>query len=285
MIIKPLTNTPIEQIHEAFLAAFSDYEEPVMFSVQQLKHMIERRGYEPDISYGAFENENLVGFTLNGLGEWNGRLTAYDTGTGIQKEYRSKGIATQIFEASLPVLKEKQIDQYLLEVIQINTSAVDLYKKLGFKISRTFDYYVASKKDFPEFKSKPGPGLTIKEIQTPDWQFLKTFWDMIPSWQNSIYAVERKKDCFKIFTICDGNTIVGYGIIEPATGDIPHLAISKSCRRNGYGTALLFHLIDQLDQDPFKLINIDSTLDTFKAFTKNLNLPPGHGQFEMMLTL
>ena len=42
MIIKPLTNTPIEQIHEAFLAAFSDYAEPVTFGVKQLKHMIER---------------------------------------------------------------------------------------------------------------------------------------------------------------------------------------------------------------------------------------------------
>lgn len=46
MIIKPLTNTPIEQIHEAFLAAFSDYAEPVTFGAQQLKHMTERRGYD-----------------------------------------------------------------------------------------------------------------------------------------------------------------------------------------------------------------------------------------------
>ncbi len=285
MIIKPLTDTTIDQIHEAFLAAFSDYAEPVTFGVEQLKHMIERRGYIPEISFGAFEEDTLVGFTLNGLGEWNGKLTAYDTGTGVQKKFRNKGIATQIFEASLPVLNEKQIEQYLLEVIQINTSAIDLYKKLGFKISRTFDYYVAGKSDLVAPKSELASTLKIKEIQTPDWDLLKGFWDMIPSWQNSIDAIERKRDYFKFFAICEGNTIIGYGIIEPTTGDIPHLAIGKAHRKKGYGRALFFHLLNQLDQEQFKLINIDSTLENFKAFTGHLNLIPGHGQFEMTLPL
>ncbi len=285
MIIKPLTDTTIEQIHEAFLEAFSDYAEPVTFSVEQLKHMIERRGYQADISFGAFEKGTLVGFTLNGLGEWNSVLTAYDTGTGVHKKYRSKGIATQIFEASLPALKEKHIKQYLLEVIQVNASAIDLYKKLGFNISRTFDYYVANKSDLVVPKSEFVSTISINKIQKPDWDFLKTFWDMAPSWQNSIDAIERKRDCFKIYTICKGNTIIGYGIIEPTTGDIPHLAICKAHRQNGYGTALFFHILNQIDQDQFKLININSTLKNFKAFTRHLNLTPGHGQFEMILTI
>ncbi len=285
MIIKPLTSTPVDQIHEAFLLAFSDYAEPVTFNIDQLRHMIERRGYDPDISFGAFDDNHLVGFTLNGLGEWKGLLTAYDTGTGVQKKYRSKGIATQIFEASLRVFKEKRIKQYLLEVIQINTSAIELYKKLGFKISRTFDYYVANKDGLAEINSELPAGLKIKEVKTPDWDHLKTFWDMTPSWQNSIDSIERKRDYFKIFTIYEGNHNIGYGIVEPSTGDVPHLAINKPHRQKGYGTALFFHLLNQLDQDHFKIINIDSTLENFKTFASHLNLTPGHGQFEMTLPL
>jgi len=80
--IKTLTGISIEQIHEAFTKAFADYVEPFDLTYEQLKYMIERRGYNPDISLGAFNENELVAFTLNGIGEWNGELTAYDTGTG-----------------------------------------------------------------------------------------------------------------------------------------------------------------------------------------------------------
>ena len=84
--------------------------------------MIERRGFNLDLSFGAFNKDQLVGFTLNGIGDWNGKLTAYDTGTGIIKEFRKKGVATKLFNESLPTLRENNISQYLLEVIRTNTS-------------------------------------------------------------------------------------------------------------------------------------------------------------------
>ena len=40
------------------------------------------------------------------------------------------------FQHSFPVFKEAGVKQYLLEVIQHNTRAVDLYKKMGFEITR-----------------------------------------------------------------------------------------------------------------------------------------------------
>jgi GNAT superfamily N-acetyltransferase len=72
--------------------------------------------------FAAFDSNEIVSFTLNGIGNFNGIPTAYDTGT--LKEYRGKGLATQIFEYSIPYLKEMNIQQYLLEVLQHNTKAV-----------------------------------------------------------------------------------------------------------------------------------------------------------------
>ena len=44
--------------------------------------MWKRRGFNPDLSFAAFEKNDIVAFTLNGVGNFNGRKMAYDTGTG-----------------------------------------------------------------------------------------------------------------------------------------------------------------------------------------------------------
>lgn len=283
--IKQLSDISFEVIYEAFVNAFADYVEPFNLTFQQLKYMIERRGCNLNLSFGAFSGDELVGFTLNGIGDWNGNLTAYDTGTGIIKEFRKKGIATKILNESLPVLREHNISQYLLEVIRSNTSAFELYKKAGFKVSREFDYY-SSTKDKLQIKANIlNKKFSIKEIVNPNWDLLKTFWDFAPSWQNSIDSINRKRDYFYIMGIFEKNTIVGYGIIEKTTGDIPQLGIANKSRKKGLATALVRHLIEVSEGDEIKIINTDATYGPFKKFAESINLPPGFGQYEMKLEL
>lgn len=50
--------------------------------------MLIRRGYESRLSFAAFADGEIVAFTLNGVGQFNGIPTAYDTGTGTVKDYR-----------------------------------------------------------------------------------------------------------------------------------------------------------------------------------------------------
>ena len=283
--IRPLTNTGIEEIHEAFVKAFSDYVEPFRLTLPQLKHMIERRGYTAKLSFGAFSSDELVGFTLNGIGDWNGKLTAYDTGTGIVKEFRKKGIASKMFNESLPFLRKHKISQYLLEVIRSNTAAFDLYKKAGFKVSREFDYYISTKAKIQIKTGGLNKGFSIKEISNPDWDLLKTFWDFEPSWQNSIDSINRKRNYFAISGIYDHDDLVGYGIVEATTGDIPQLAISPEYRKIGLATALIRHLIELSEADEIKIINIDANHEPFKKFAQSISLEPGFGQYEMILEL
>ena len=236
--IKPLTNTSIESIHQAFQKAFADYQEPFDMTVPQLQYMIERRGFAPKLSFGAFDDKELVGFTLNGVGLWNNQLTAYDTGTGIVKDYRKQGIATHIFDESLPVLKQHKVNQYLLEVIKTNTKAYELYKKAGFEVLREFDYFV-SPIGKVKFEAKNlGAEFLFLELENPQWELFSTFRDFAPSWQNSSDSIQRKQSFFKILGIFNEENLIGYGIIEPHTGDIPQFAIAKNFRRKGLGTAL-----------------------------------------------
>lgn len=283
--INTLESTPFKIIHEAAANAFSDYVEEFELTTEELKHMIERRGCDLSLSFGAFDNEKLVGFTLNGIGEWNGIRTAYDTGTGVIKDYRKQGIATKIFNESLPVLSKNNIEQYLLEVIKTNTGAFDLYKKAGFKVVREFDYFSIDKDKFEIKKNDDNLNAEIVKTEKPDWEVYKTFWEFIPSWQNSIDSIKRKIEHFRILEAHINNELAGYGIIETQTGDIPLLAISEKFRRKGIGTKIFYELQSHNVAKEIRVTNSAADYKPFKKFADNLGLPAGFGQYEMILKL
>jgi len=140
MEIKSLEKTNFETIAKACIQAFADYE--IQLNAEELEIMWKRRGFNPDLSFAAFEGENIVAYTLNGIGYFNGIKMAYDTGTATLKEYRGQGLATKIFEYSIPRLKAANINHYLLEVLQHNTKAVSVYRKIGFEVTREFNYFI-----------------------------------------------------------------------------------------------------------------------------------------------
>jgi hypothetical protein len=84
--IRTLTGTSTDSLFTAWAEAFRDYE-PTR-NKPQLNKMLHRRGYVPELSFGAFDGDQLVGFTLNGLGPFEGKRTVYDTGTGTIPAYR-----------------------------------------------------------------------------------------------------------------------------------------------------------------------------------------------------
>ena len=58
------------------------------------------------------------------------------------KDYRGRGIATQLFDALLKELKEQGIAKVFLEVEHDNAPAIALYEKSGFtKYGHRRDYY------------------------------------------------------------------------------------------------------------------------------------------------
>ncbi len=283
--IDQLGDVTFETIHEAFRKAFADYVEPFSLSLEQLQYMLERRGCDLNLSFGAFYQDKLLGFILNGVGEWNGIRTAYDTGTGTIKEFRKKGIATRIFNDSLNILRDNQIEQYLLEVIKTNSSAVELYRKAGFEVSREFDYYVSPKSEIKFRKYRLNNEYQVVKLEDPDWGLFASFWDFQPSWQNSMDSINRKIDHFTFLGLVNDHNIIGYGTIEKHTGDIPQIAIKKSYRGKGLATTLVKKLIWQSNSDEIKIINAAADYEPFKRFAKSINLEPGHGQYEMVLAL
>ncbi len=284
--INPLSNISLKEIYYTFAEAFSDYQVKFDMSFDDFSFMMNRRGMNRDLSFGAFENERLLGFTLNGIGSWNGLLTAYDTGTGIIPDYRKQGLVKRIFRESLPVLRQNNIKQYLLEVLKQNIAACELYKNQGFEVSREFDYYVFNKNDINKSAFAKCPdNIRIEETDELDWDKAIYFCNFEPSWQNNQEAVERSYDSYFKVTAYKNEEFVGFGFLQKSNGDIPQIAVNKNFRRKGIGSVIFRKLIAANQSDNFQLINIESTDIGMKKFLEKFDIFPSGGQFEMILDL
>ena len=281
--IRSLEKISNEVLFEAFQEAFKDYE--LQLSQPELEKMLHRRGFTPHLSFGAFSGEKLVSFTFNGTGNFNDIPTAYDTGTGTIEEYRGKGLAGRIFEYSIPHLKAAGISQYLLEVLQHNSKAVSLYRRLGFEVSREFNYFtqVTSMLRLPSISEESG--YRILPAKLSDKVRMSMFWDHPPSWQNSFDAVERACEDFRILGAYEDNTLVGYCIFEPGSGDITQIAVEKGYRRKGIASLLLLEAIKLNRHDSVKAINYQTNQSDFSHLMECFGISKRGQQFEMIKRL
>lgn len=278
-----LENIGIEKLHETFLNAFSDYQVKMDLPILKFQYMLQRRGYVAKASIRAFNDETLVGFVLNGVRNWDGKLTAYDTGTGVIETYRKQGITSNMLLNVRQLFKEMGVEQYLLEVIQSNTSALQLYKKQGFKILRDFECFHLD-------KNKYNPITTYKvehvnTINSNDWRELTEFWDFVPSWQNSIDSINVVSDAFIYSIVRLDDNIVGYGVIDKKTGDIAQIAVNKNYRRKGIARSILTDLMKNTESYNINVINVDGESRSMKDFLLKLGFECGVSQYEMILKL
>src|SRR5687768_13593361 len=160
-------------LYDCFIEAFSDYQVDMQMSREQFEQRIARDGVRLEISAGAFDNEKMIGFYMNGNGLWQQKQTAYDAGTGVIPGYRGGGVAKELFAFMVPRLKEVGIEQYLLEVLTENDRAVALYRKLGFVETRTLAVLRSSE---PVTRFSELPGVSIRQVEEADWKLFESFW-------------------------------------------------------------------------------------------------------------
>ncbi|WFA09040.1 GNAT family N-acetyltransferase [Tissierella sp. Yu-01] len=281
---KTLEEINIETLHAAFVQAFLDYQVEINLPLWKFNNMLQRRGYSPELSVGAFKDSELIGFVLNGIRNWRGKTTIYDCGTGVIPEYRKQGITSNMFKEVLRHLQSNNIEHYLLEVIQSNEPAVNLYEKQGFLITRTFSCFRIEKDHIRNgsISSIKYKSCNIEEI---NWKLFKSFWDFEPSWQNSIESIIAVSNSFEAVTAQIGEDIIGYGIIDKITGDIPQLAVHIKYRRQGIGANIFKKLIEYTESQNISFINIENKCLNIIEFLHNLGFENFIDQYEMILNI
>lgn len=282
-VYKTLESISIETLHKTFLNAFSDYQVKLELPLEKFEQMLKRSGYDRKACIGAFENDELIGFILNGIRKWNGRVTAYDTGTAVIEMYRKKGITSNMFQNARELFKEMRVEQYLLEVIQTNTSAVELYKKQGFKILRDLECFYLDKSKYSQRVNYKVEHMDM--INQNIWRKLIEFWDFTPSWQNSIESINAVSDTLIYSIVYFDDMIVGYGVIDIKTGDIPQLAVDKKYRHKGIGKSIVTDLINNTESNKISILNVDGKCESMKDFLIKSAFESKIKQYEMSLEL
>jgi ribosomal protein S18 acetylase RimI-like enzyme len=279
-----LSGDQFETLYETFTAAFSDYLVPFALTPEQFRNHINLNAVDLDRTAGCFVDERLVGFSLNGFGEWEGKSTVYDAGTGVIPEYRRQGLSEAMFEMMIPIFERDGIEQFLLEVITTNTRAVRLYEKLGFEVSRELSLWQCD--DISRPAAEPLTGFDLRHLEQPNWEHLTAFWEAKPSWQNSVVAVNRNRGIKRIIGAFVGEECAGYVVFSTRFGRVAQIAVSPDHRRKGIGTALLNAVKAEIaDGFSMQVINIDRSIEGSLDFFRSAGFYERLTQYEMIRAL
>jgi ribosomal protein S18 acetylase RimI-like enzyme len=277
VLIETLEAETAEEIRRCFSEAFADYAVQVDFTLERYHQHILRNGVELGHSMGAYLEGRLVGFILNGTGEWNGKRTLYDAGTGVSPSARGQKVTEQIFHRMREHATAMGFEQYLLEVIQSNAAAIRIYEKQGFRTVRELCCFRAAKADLllhRPFVAGPAEPFAESEL----------CWECRPSWQNSSDSVRRFRQYLSAVVVKIEDTPAGYAVFGPETGEIVQLAVRPDLRGRGVGSSLLAGVADRTRSDKLTILNVEKSAETTRSFWTR-RFQPFVDQYEMMLPL
>jgi len=264
---------PLKVLH-AFNEGFSDYMVPVQLTAEQWHIKILSENVQWELSVGAFDEEKLVGIILHGSKTRNGQQWVYNGGTAVIPSYRGQRLTQQMYAYILPILKAKNIDKVLLEVIDQNYRAIKTYGTIGFKNTRRLPCFKG------HFQNKKVSSFEIKPLETLDWDLLQSFWSIQPSWQNDIEAIMSIQNQLKTLGIYSEGALTGYLTYNPVSNKILQLAVDPAQRLKGMASALLHEAFKDTDK-PLLMTNIDNSSTETIAFLKNLGMENMITQHEM----
>ena len=274
--IKSLSGVSFEEIAMVFNESFSDYYFPIRFTAEQFAEKFASEKGVLELSVGAYDGEKIVGFILHFLNEIEGVTVVYNGGTGVVPSCRGQGITLRMYDYILPILKSKQIDRMVHEVLSLNTPAINIYKKVGFNQVRLLDCF-KGRLSVHDKKSQ----FELREIESYDWKLMTSFWDYAPTWQNSILTLNNLKSTTLSFGVFVNSNLAGYIIFNPHKNRIHQLAVHSKYRRQGIGTHLLNKVAERAKDKDVTVINVDRRLESMRKLFEKLGLESFIEQIEL----
>ncbi|CAG9296975.1 GNAT family N-acetyltransferase [Celerinatantimonas diazotrophica] len=254
-MITTLENTPFDMIYDAFVDAFSEYEVKMDMPKDKLMEMFSARSLSKEKSIGYFEGKNLIGFLLIGYREIGNLSVFYDVATGVRQIYQGQKIADKLICEIKGLMIANKVDKFVLEVLEHNVAAQNLYMKYGFRTSRRLRCYEYSS------EKKKCSHLNNTENATLDIQLnnlsISEYCTFVPSWQNSMISYINTKNNHYVAKIIEDNKLIGYGIVHRDNGSILQLGMKP-----GWQTIeVLKRIVDELyintQSNVLKCLNIE----------------------------
>jgi ribosomal protein S18 acetylase RimI-like enzyme len=282
-----LSQNQFPLIHKTFLEAFSDYQLDISYMNKEVMFKrVVKNAVAFDSSVGVFDGDRMVGFTLIGIDNLRDTLSAFDIGTGIVKDYRGKGIASQMFDFALPKLRKLAVKKFVLEVIQTNRPAIKAYREAGFQITRELDSFELEVRT-ANLRRKVDSPIKIRRMRKYILPLFKDSLDWEPSWENNFSAIMRTSDDVILYGALSKGDHAGILAYCPFLNWIMILVVKREYRRKGVASRLLAQALKYMPQKntEVKLLNVDHSDMGMIRFLEKAGFQIYVQQYEMELIL
>ncbi|MEM6721502.1 MAG: GNAT family N-acetyltransferase [Bacteroidota bacterium] len=271
MEIKSLENTSVQEIVSTLNLAFSDYFVPINFTEEYVNQRWTASGVDYSLSFGAFDQNKLVGFIIHAINFYGETKVAYNASTGVIPLYRRKGLLKQLYAKAISTLQENGIQKSTLECITKNKRAIAAYQKVGFKIDRHYHLY--------KFDWRGVDVETEFEVELEtDFSFddFKQLQNYNPSIENQDHFLETYKNNLQAISVFDEKERFAFLIVHKTSKRIHRLGVKEN-KWNIFGEILF----SGLPKGNYNIINIDTENKNMHAFFKKMQFENYIDQFDM----
>ncbi len=231
---------------------FSDYIVPMKSSRAFFIDFVQSVGGNIANVIVAMDGGRIVGYAnpvVDGGEAWIG-------GVGVVPGHRGRGIGERLMLAAEDFSRRQGAETSILEVIQGNIRAHELYRRLGYEDVRTYVCAEGKPMQFAGYGVRPRKTTSVDElVKTHEEAYAGTCWQRRKV--HGLIASAKSSECY----IVDGGFVLVRKV--DATGYIPYLGVAPSRRGDGIGTSLAKFALNRLYE-----------LGAFKIAIYNLNEEP-----------
>jgi len=283
MMITSLSQTSMEEIHAAFIDAFSDYEVRMDMPLAKLQEMMITRSCSLADSLGYFGNGKLLGFLLVGKRIMDGKIVLYDVATGVVKGHQGEGIGDALVKGIVEAARKVNADRFILEVLQNNKAAQKLYAKYGFGIARKlkcYEYSCDGKAGIQKTENQSDQAIADDETRLPADLDIAGYCTFNPSWQNSCASFLNMRANHHLHLQKNGDVLAGYGIVHTRTGSILQLGMHPDHRSTELLETIISALCRHTESAVLKYLNVEDN-SLIESYLLDLGFRNTINQFEM----
>lgn len=222
-----LSECSLEDAAAGFTEGFSGYVMPMNVTVASMELRIQRDHVDLDESLVFFDREKPAGILIINRRGATSRIGAIGVGPTI----RGQGFGRTVILETIEAARARGDEKLILEVINSNTRARDLYLSLGFQASKTLVGFGRSRRR-PAPDAPPVPSCDLADAAGMAAAFSET--DL--SWQTDPRSFERAGLPLKGFALQDK----AVAILDDSGKDVRLycLAVDPAYRRHGLGRAM-----------------------------------------------
>lgn len=276
---RTLTREDLGQMHRTFIEAFSNYQVNMKMSREAFEdRMLSKLNIQFDLSPGVFSGDKLIAFIFQTINTYEGKLAAYNGGTGVIPGYLGQGLTAKMYDFVLPELIKQKVDKCVLEVLVENDAAIKAYQNAGFETQKTFQCLMLKAGMLSKNSKQTQP---IIEVDTFSEEIYRQLGEVQPSMLDQLSQVKHHLSKETILECRKHGELLGYIIFQIGNGRITQLAVKKENRRQGIGTALIHRAHQLSESKSLSVLNIETHQEQAINFFVKLGFNLDLQQYEM----